>query len=92
MNKIYLNCSIIAVFVLSACVLHPKITSAEEKDPIYGELVHKSLDLKIQCTSGLTVDMVSDCPSSDKCLTLRNSGNNLLQCIPSFPLKSMGVD
>ncbi|MGG6460728.1 MAG: hypothetical protein ACM3JQ_04805 [Candidatus Eiseniibacteriota bacterium] len=84
--KVWMNCTIIAAFVLSLCILHPNITIAEDKDPIYGELVQKSLDLKIQCIGGLTVDLVSDCPSPDKCLALRNSGNNLLQCVPSLPL------
>lgn len=91
MNKyeICLNCSLIAAFVLSICILQLNIVIAEEKDPIYGELVQKSRDLKIQCTGGLKVDMVSDCPSSDKCLVLRHSGNNILQCIPSFPLNNL---
>ena len=88
-NKICMNCSIIAAFVLSICILHPNIAIAEEKNPIYGELVQTNRDLKIQCTGGLNVDMVSDCPSSDKCLALRHSGNNILQCIPSFPLNEM---
>ena len=51
--KICMNYSIIAAFVLSICILHPNIAIAEEKDPVYGELVQKSLDLKIQCTGGL---------------------------------------
>jgi hypothetical protein len=87
--KICTNCSIIAAFVLSICILHPNNGFAQEKDPIYGELVQKSLDLKIKCTGGLTVDMVSDCPSSDKCLNLRYSANDLLQCIPSLPLNNL---
>jgi len=87
--KICMKCSIIPAFVFSICILHPNIAIAEEKDPIYGELVQKSLDLKIQCIGGLKVDMVFDCPSSDKCLALRHSGNNILQCIPSFPLNNL---
>jgi hypothetical protein len=87
--KINVNFSFLAGFILSICILHPSFAIAEDKDPIYGELVQKSLDLKIQCTGGSTVDMVSDCPSSDKCLALRHSGNNLLQCIPSFPLNNL---
>jgi hypothetical protein len=87
--KININCSIIAGSILSICVLHAGFAVAEDKDPIYGELVQKSLDLKIQCTGGLTVDLVSDCPSSDKCLALRHSGNNVLQCIPSLPLNNL---
>jgi hypothetical protein len=89
--KAYLNCSIIAAFFLSICVFHPNIAVAEGKDPIYGELVQKNLDVKIQCTGGLTVDMVSDCPASEKCVSLRHSGNNLLQCIPTFPLNNLNV-
>ncbi len=84
--------SIIAASILSISILHPNIAVAEGKDPIYGELVQKSLDLKIQCTSGLTVDMVSDCPASDRCVSLRHSGNNLLECIPSFPLNNLNVN
>jgi len=87
--KIYMNCSIIPAFVFSICILHPNIAIAQEKDPIYGELVQKSLDLKIQCIGGLKEDMVFDCPSSDKCLALRHSGNNILKCIPSFPLNNL---
>ena len=87
--KICMNYSIIAASVLSICILHPYTAIAEEKDLVYGELVQKSLDLKIQCTGGLKADMVSDCPSSDKCLALRHSGNNMLQCIPTFPLNNL---
>ena len=87
--KICMNYSIIAASVLSICILHQYTAIAEEKDLVYGELVQKSLDLKIQCTGGLKADMVSDCPSSDKCLALRHSGNNMLQCIPTFPLNNL---
>ena len=84
-------CLILAASNLSISILHPYIDEAEGKDPIYGELVQKSLDVKIQCTNGLIVDMASDCAPSDKCLNLRYSGNNLLQCIPSFPLNNLNV-
>jgi hypothetical protein len=87
--KANVNLPIIVGFILSICILHPRFAVAEVNDPIYGELVQKSLDLKIQCTGGLMTDMVSDCPSSDKCLALKYSDNNLLQCIPSFPLNNL---
>jgi hypothetical protein len=87
--KTNVNFPIIVGFILSICILHLRFAIAEDNDPIYGILVQKSLDLKIQCTGGLTTDMVSDCPSSDKCLALKYSGNNLLQCIPSFPLSNL---
>lgn len=45
--KVCTSCSIIAVFILSICILHPNNAIAEVKDPIYGELVQKGLDLKI---------------------------------------------
>lgn len=62
---------------------------------VYGQGYH-SVDLfgenhalKIHCSGGSVVDFVSDCPVNDKCSSLRISGNDTLQCIPSVPVNTL---
>ena len=43
--------------------------------------------LKIKCDGSL-VDFVSDCTSSTNCKSLRQAGNNILECIPNSKFKN----
>ena len=54
-----------------------------------GDVFGDNQALKIQCSGGSIVDFVSDCPVNDKCSSLRISGNDTLQCIPSLPLNTL---
>jgi len=54
-----------------------------------GDLFGENRALKIHCSGGSVVDFVSDCPVSDKCSSLRVSGNDTLQCIPSVPVNTL---
>jgi len=62
---------------------------------VYGQGYHSAdvfggnQGLKIQCSGGFIVDFVSDCPVNDKCSSLRISGNDTLQCVPSLPLNTL---
>lgn len=54
-----------------------------------GDLFGENHALKIHCPGGSVVDFVSDCPVNDKCSSLRISGNDTLQCIPSVPVNTL---
>ena len=43
--------------------------------------------LKIKCNGSL-VDFVSDCTSPANCKSLRQAGNNILECIPNSKFKN----
>jgi hypothetical protein len=43
--------------------------------------------LKIKC-NGLLVDFVSDCTSPVDCKSLRQEGNDILECVPDLKFKS----
>ena len=44
--------------------------------------------LKIKCNGSL-VDFVSDCTSPTNCKSLRQVGNNILECIPNSKFKNI---
>jgi hypothetical protein len=79
------NLTVALVAILSLLLVQNVYGQGYGSGDVFGE----KQELKIHCSGGSIVDFVSDCPVNDKCSSLRISGNDTLQCIPSLPLNTL---
>ncbi len=81
----YINSLVVVIVIISFLLPQKEYAEGYQAHNIFGDNVGP----KIQCSNGSRVDFVSDCPVDEKCLSLKISDRNILQCIPSLPLDNV---
>jgi hypothetical protein len=82
-----LSCSIFisvlyGLFVTSGSFIHAQNLTGQTTQ--WFEPLDLGSDVKIKCFNGLFAEFVADCSSPNTCQSLRMSGNNTLECIPTI--------